>query len=271
MTVEQWLRKSTDALKGAGIETARLDCLVLLEDSTNQNRASLLAHPEQKIPTKTEVKLNNKIVQRSKHIPLAYIRGKVEFYGRQFAVTNHVMVPRPETETVIELIKELAPPPHSTFLDVGTGSGAIASTAKLEMPGLDVYATDISEKALLIARRNATNLHANVRFKNADLIPSTPKDKHYWLIAANLPYVPDDYQINEAARFEPKEALFAGRDGLDLYRRFWTQIKNLKRKPEYIITESLSFQHDELCALAAKTGYSPQKTGGLVQLFSPKR
>lgn len=267
MTVEQWLGKNSAILKNVGIKTARLDSLILLEDALRQNRANILAHPEQQIPAKTEVTLNNKVAQRSQHIPLAYIRGKIDFYGRHFAVNRSVLTPRPETETIIELAKGLDPPPGSSFLDVGTGSGAIAITVKLEMPDFDVYATDTSEKALQVARRNATGLDAKVHFEKADLIPSTTEERHCWLIAANLPYVPDDYRINQAAQFEPKAALFAGKDGLDLYRRFWAQIKALAHPPKYIITESLPFQHAANTKLAHVANFSPVKTSDLVQLF----
>src|SRR6266508_1210490 len=110
MTTYEFLKSATARLKQAGIASARLDTLVLLEDALGQDRARLLAHPESKIPHSTEVALNTKIAQRATHVPLAYIRGKAEFYGREFAIDKHVLVPRPETETMIDLLKKLPLP-----------------------------------------------------------------------------------------------------------------------------------------------------------------
>src|SRR5690606_33246454 len=96
MTIQEFLKHAVSSLSQAGIATARLDALILLEDELGRSRAQLLAHLEDEIPPKTEVELNTKITRRAKHTPLAYIRGKVEFYGREFAVNEHVLVPRPE-------------------------------------------------------------------------------------------------------------------------------------------------------------------------------
>ena len=150
MSVNDWLITSTKELQEAGIATARLDCLVLLEDALGVDRASILANLDAKLPQKTEVDLNTKIVQRVRHIPLAYIRGKVEFYGREFVINKHVLVPRPETEMMIDELKAAlqkgAPHTECVIVDVGTGSGAIAVTAKLEFPKSHVIATDIDPK-----------------------------------------------------------------------------------------------------------------------------
>src|SRR4051794_37561413 len=103
--VSDWLRQSVASLEGAGISTARLDCLVLLEDETGKDRAWLLAHPEYELQGSDLNILNTKIIQRMQHVPLAYIRGRSEFYGRDFMVNAHTLVPRPETEGMIELLR----------------------------------------------------------------------------------------------------------------------------------------------------------------------
>lgn len=281
MTINDWLHSNTDALRTACIDSARLDCLVLLEDALDKNRANLLAHPEQEIPPKTEVNLNNKVIQRSQHVPLAYIRGKAEFYGREFAVNDHVMVPRPETEAIITLALEVIGYRFEVreqpwrVADVGTGSGSIAISMKLECPDIKTFATDISKEALKVARKNAKSLGADINLYHGDLLEPiynlAPNTSHL-LVLANLPYVPDNLSsVNQAAKHEPRQALFAGKDGLDVYRRFWTQISSLKQKPKYILTESLDFQHDDLHALATKAGYNLQTTESLVQLFVLKR
>jgi hypothetical protein len=107
MTIGDWLRTATNQLNDAGIATGRLDCLVLLEDALGYDRAWLLSHPEQELQRSELKKLNTKIVQRVQHIPLAYIRGHAEFYGREFAVNEHTLVPRPETETMLDMLKRI--------------------------------------------------------------------------------------------------------------------------------------------------------------------
>src|SRR3712207_3680013 len=132
MTIQDWLRRSVGKLEEAGIGTARLDCLVLLEDITTKSRAYLLAHPETILDKDQVTKLDKLVERRSHHEPLAYIREKTEFYGRMFYINHSVLEPRPETETMIELAKSLALEPNSSVADIGTDSGAIAITIKLE-------------------------------------------------------------------------------------------------------------------------------------------
>jgi release factor glutamine methyltransferase len=265
MTIESFLVNGTKRLQGAGIDTARLDVLVLMEDVLERGRANLLAHPEDIILESKLARLNNYITQRERHIPLAYIRGRAAFYGRDFIVNKHVLVPRPETESMIEIIKNLdlkAP----KILDVGTGSGCLGITAALELPDADVTLLDVDPGALEVATQNASKLNAKVRTMQNDLLNNynQPVD----VILANLPYVPDNYPINQAAGNEPALALFAGEDGLDLYRRFWPQIKNLDDQPEYVLTEALTTQHAALADIAKTAGYTLKQTDGLVQLFA---
>ena len=270
MTVHDFLHQATTTLRQAGIESARLDVLILLEDSLGRDRAQLLAHPEAKIPPSTEVALSKKIAQRSKHTPLAYIRGKAEFYGREFIVNEHVLVPRPETEAMITLLKHTAFPLQNTlplrFVDVGSGSGCIGITAALEIPRSEVILRDIDPDTLAVAAANARNLGAKIRLQPADLLEHPPLE-YIDAVLANLPYVPDGYDINQAARHEPKLALFAGVDGLDLYRRLWKQIVNHAQQPLYVFTEALAPQQNELTNLAQAAGYRPEAIEGLIQQF----
>lgn len=268
MTVGDFIKAGSQKLSSSGIDTARLDCLILLEDTLGTDRANLIAHPEMEIVPSTEVELNNKIVQRSKHTPLAYIRGRVEFYGRNFKIDKHVLVPRPETEEIINLLLNIKSEPSAKIADIGTGSGCIGITAWLEMPNSLVDLYDISPKALDLARQNAINLKANVNLYEGDLL-KTLRHK-YDIILANLPYVPNDYPINQAAKNEPALALFAGNDGMDLYRDFWSQAGNLSHKPSYIITESLAQQHDLNSSLAWEQGYKLVETAGLAQAYALK-
>lgn len=271
MTVQEFLQYSTKILERAGIGMARLDCLVLLEDATGKDRAYLLAHPETTLQGVTLQRLRKQIERRKKHVPLAQIRGKTEFYGREFIVNKHVLEPRPESETMIDCFKSLCkeyPCYKDTpckVVDVGTGSGALGITAKLEIPEAEVILTDVDPKCLEIARKNAAKHKVEVKIMQADLLTNVPKIDE---ILANLPYVPDSYKINRAALNEPKGAIFGGPDGLDLYRRLFEQVSKLERKPKYILTESLPFQHKKLAQIAAKSGYKKLKEEDFIQLFT---
>lgn len=265
MIISNWLRSATKKLRDAGVGTARLDAIILLEDALGKDRSWLLAHPEATVQGTSLYKLNGTIARRAEHEPLAYIRGKTEFYAREFYVNKHVLEPRPESEAMIDIVKELGKDQPWTVVDVGTGSGCLAITTKLELPKSKVIAIDIDPNCLKVARKNSQILGAKVKFCNGDLLePLTAKPT---IILANLPYVPEKFQINQAALHEPKLAIYGGKDGLNVYRRLFDQIKNLKQKPEYILTEALPFQHEDLELLALENKYKLHQTIDLVQSF----
>lgn len=267
MNVGNWLAVATKILQAAGIETARLDALVLLEDTLEKGRASLLAHPEQLLTDSQIIRLNNFITQRKTHLPLAYIRGKAPFYGRNFYVSPAVLVPRPETEEIITQLLATAPslPKAPVIVDVGTGSGCIGITAKLELPAARVLLLDIDERALAIARKNAKKHNVSIEVRRTNLLEGIvePVD----IILANLPYVPEAYPINQAATHEPKLALFSGADGLDAYRAFWQQIGALPQQSAHIIIEALPQQSETLRTLASQYRYKVASASDFVQHF----
>ena len=286
MNTEDWLNQATSQLEAADIGTARLDCLVLLGDLTDKNRAWLLAHSEFELSSQQLAKLNKKVAQRVEHTPLAYIRGFTEFYGRKFAITPDVLEPRPESETMIELLKDIVArhetrdssrknsqletrDPRLSVIDVGTGSGALAITAKLELPKTEVTAIDIDPKCLKIAKQNAKTLNAEIVFFQGDLL--TPLGSRVYnlpsVILANLPYVPRSWRINRAAEQEPRIAIDGGSDGIDVYRRLFDQIKELSGPPRYVLTEALPPTHKNLAQLARLAGYRQLKSQDFVQVF----
>jgi release factor glutamine methyltransferase len=265
MTIGDFLRTSSKALADAGIDTARLDCLVLLEDILGKDRASVLAHTDDNLTSEQLAQLAIWMERRKQHTPLAYIRGKAMSYGRTFLVNEHVLTPRPETETIITFLKELSLPDQPRIADIGTGSGCIGISAALEVPESRVDLYDISPEALELSSKNAQNLGADVRCLQSDLLSSV--EDMYDVIVTNLPYVPDTYPINDAATHEPALALFSGADGLDHYRTFWAQAGALRRKPQCIITESFPTQHHTLALLARNSGYVLERSEGYVQLF----
>jgi len=280
MTNSEWLILATNELEQSGIETARLDCLVLLENVLGIDRAQLLAYPDSEMLSKDVTELAKSLNRRTTHEPLAYILGTSEFYGRDFVVSPAVLVPRPESETMIELLKELANGLDPSLrrddkkalqdgqvrvADVGTGSGALGITAMLELPNLQVELLDIDEDALKIAQINVDKYTIGVSTIKSDLLSNTTIK--YDILLCNLPYVPDDYQINRAASIEPALALFGGPDGLDLYRTLFQQTADMASRPLYILTESLPGQHSELASIASQTGYKQLRSDNFVQVF----
>jgi len=290
MILSEWLRNNTALLTASGITTPRLDAEVLLCDELKQTKAWLHAHPEYVLQGATLQRLIKVTERRSTNEPLAYIRGKAEFYGREFFVDARVLVPRPESEAMVELAKETLDLRSEIgdllVIDVGTGSGCLAITAALELQmqkleggrrNIEVIATDISEEALQVARTNARVLKTSVSFLRGNLLEpllQDPRSKIQDLvILANLPYVPTNYPINDAAKHEPKLALFAGTDGLDLYRKMFGQLSKIQdpRSKIQILTESLPFQHDELKKIAGTGGYRLTQEQDLIQAFQANK
>lgn len=221
MTVGDFLRHATTTLEQVGIPSARLDTQVLLCRALRQNKAWLLAHGEEEIQAEKLAVLQEQLSRRAAREPLAYILGTREFYGRNFAVTPQVLIPRPATEQLIEQLKMLPLPDNATMLDVGTGSGAIAITTALELPHTRVSACDISPAALTVAEHNAERLNApGLYFFVSDLLE---KADNYDLIVANLPYVGRTWDRSPETAFEPELALFAEDDGLALIKKLLVQ------------------------------------------------
>jgi release factor glutamine methyltransferase len=285
MTISQWLKQAEAELQAAGIGTARLDVLILLEDVTELDRAKLLAEPELPLPATQQTKLAKLLNRRTQHEPIAYIRGHTEFYGRTFVITPAVLEPRPESETMIDQLKALVSgpgkPPLAGLLDtgklhiadVGTGSGALGITAKLELPKAQVDLLEVDPAALKIAKTNVDKFTLGLPTIKADLLaPKQPLSAvDYDLLLCNLPYVPDNYSVNEAAAQEPKIAIFGGPDGLDLYHKLFDQLKSRPKRPLFILTESLPPQHERLAALAAQAGYQLHQADDFIQVFASDR
>jgi release factor glutamine methyltransferase len=216
--VREALEAAVDALAAAGVDEPRLDAELLLGEAMGRERAELIADSGVEVPAPAGRQFGEMVRRRLRREPVAYITGRKGFRHLELAVDSRVLIPRPETELLVELALELRP---ARVLDVGTGSGAIALAVADELPDAEVTATDTSPAALEVARGNAERLGlANrVRFLEGTLPPDGPFD----LVLANLPYVAErDWPSlqPEVARYEPREALLAGPDGLDAYRAF---------------------------------------------------
>lgn len=266
MLAQHWLQKATGRFTQAGIGTARLDALVLLEDISGKDRSWLLAHPEHKLSAAETSQLNKLLKKRAAHEPLAYVRGKTEFYGRQFLITPDVLEPRPESETMIEQLKSLSDlPPQPCLADVGTGSGALGITAALELPGTHVELLEADDRALRVAKMNVDKFTLELPCLKTDLLEGS--SRRYDVLLCNLPYVPDNFHINLAAAHEPRLAIFGGRDGLQLYRKLFHQIQTMGRRPLYFLSESLPPQHDRLKEIAAGADYRQIAEDDFIQVF----
>lgn len=269
MTVGEWLLSAHALLTRVGIGTPHLDAMVLAEDATEQDRSWLLAHPETQLTDEQLATLKDWLNRRAAHEPLAYIRNKTEFYGREFYIDHRVLEPRPESETMIDLLKKLPMHRQQTVIDVGTGSGALAITTKLELSHVDVMATDVDANALKVAEQNCKTYNCDIHFLKGNLLK--PFYLHYHpqhaILLANLPYVPDTFHINAAAMREPTTAIFGGPDGLNLYREMFDQIDPLAYKPQYVLTESMPPQHELLKSIARQHHYHLDSTQDFIQVF----
>jgi release factor glutamine methyltransferase len=188
MTIGEWLLNTTADLELAS-RTPRLDALLLLELVTSRSRADLLASSKETLSVMRQGKLKKLVERRLNGEPMAYIAGQKEFYGRDYIVNHSVLVPRPESEAFLELLSVLRKTERvHSLVDIGTGSGVLAITAKLQHPDLYVFATDNSKDALQVAAQNALRHKAAVTFKEQNLLAGDREG--YDVIFANLPYVP---------------------------------------------------------------------------------
>jgi release factor glutamine methyltransferase len=216
-SVREALGAAVDALAAAGVADPRLDAELLLGEAMGRERSALIADPGLEVPASAGRAFGEMVRRRLRREPVAYILGRKGFRNLELAVDPRVLVPRPETELLVELALELRP---ERVLDVGTGSGAIALAVADELPDAEVTATDTSAGALEVARGNAKRLGLaeRVRFVEGTL---PDESDGFDLILANLPYVAErDWPSlqPEVTKHEPREALLAGPDGLDAYR-----------------------------------------------------
>jgi len=229
MIINQALDWARESIKKTS-RSPQLDAEVLLSFILKEDKAWLYSNPEYSVTKLQEQKFKNLIKKRSNRWPVAYLIGHKEFYGLDFKVTRNVLIPRPESELLVELALQRI----KNVVDVGTGGGnIIISLAKnIKKKKIKFYATDISQKALKIARQNARThkVLSKIKFLQGDLLTPLLKTNNYklqtTLILANLPYLTKAQMKNPEFKHEPRLALKSGKDGLDHYQRFFKQLSS---------------------------------------------
>ncbi len=265
MTIREALKLAISELEEAKISGARFDAELLLAHALSHDRAWLLAHDDE-IISADKHKLYNKFIQkRAQHVPVVHITGTREFYGLEFEITPDVLTPRVETEQLVEWAIKYAPK-NSRLIDIGTGSGAIAIAIATHRPDLGVTATDLSDRELAVARRNAKRLNVEIRHLASDLW-SALEGETFDTVVTNLPYLEDGADLMPEVRREPTVALFGGPDGLGLYRRFLAGLPGHLAPGGFLFTECDPWQHEALIAEAAKHGLSPIEQGYFILGF----
>jgi len=250
MNIRTALAQGADLLLEARIPEPRLTAEVLLAHATHHDRTYFYAHPEQDLREVEWLHYGRYLHERMQGKPTQYITKRQEFYGREFTVSRDVLIPRPETELLVETVLKLRRAP-GVIIDIGTGSGAIAITLALELQ-CPVIATDLSHEALAIARSNAVRLGANVSFIEADLFKSFAGGIAD-IVVSNPPYVPLTVRESlqrEVRDWEPSIALFGGSSGTAIYERIIPEARRVL-KPGGLLALELGFgQSEAVTALA---------------------
>jgi len=263
MTVRSAIANACAALKAAGIDTPSLDASLLLAHVLKISRTSLAARSAEPLSQKNAEEFFTLVERRKKGECAAYILGKKEFRGLEFLVNRSVLVPRPDTETLVEaaisVIKEISSANSIKILDLCTGSGAIAVSLKNEIPCLEVWAADISAEALETAKENTRRLPGEnqIHFYQGDLYDALPRSS-FNLIVSNPPYVPTDEikTLSAEVQNEPRLALDGGKTGLEIISRIINGSHDFLRRGGSLLLEADPRQMEKIAFLLAGKGYN---------------
>lgn len=281
ISLKQALNYGINELKKAKIDSARLDAEILLGFVLGFPREKLLANPQYSIFNIQYLNFKKLIAKRKKHYPITYLTNHKEFYGLNFYVNENVLVPRPETELLVEEVlkffggqgrcsdshQKISSGSRFTrtdpkkILEIGTGSGCIALTLAKYLPHAKITATDISKKALAVARKNKKILNIkysmfNINFKQSDLLSNIKSKPN--IIVANLPYLTKSELKQKSIIREPALALYGGREGMEVYGKLFKQIKNKKWEDAILFLEIGEKQEKKFKKLTEK--YFPRST-----------
>lgn len=256
MQLRESLTSAIKRLTAQQVPSPRMNAELLMMFTLDCDRAHLYAHPERELSSDEVQRYDEAIARRATGVPAQYITGHQEFWGLDLIVSPAVLIPRPETEHVVEAVLELisggdgnqgqrpragAPAPHVRLVDVGTGSGAIALALAKELPSAEIHATDISADALEVARANAARheLTSRITYHHADLLTGLPAGE-FDFVVSNPPYVgeSEEEQVQlEVRKFEPRGAVFAGLTGLEVIERLIPQAGEALRPGGWLVFE----------------------------------
>lgn len=269
--ISAWLQDATKQLAAAGIESAKLDAEIILAHTLQHGRTYLHAHGDDLLTARQAEIADARLHLRLERTPLAYIIGHKEFYGHMFKVTPSTLIPRPESEAIIDLLieadRQLQLPLHKRrLIDVGTGSGCLGISAKLALPELDVTLVDVSRYALKVAAENAQTLEADVLCLQSNLLAQYPFAAHY--IIANLPYVDPEWERSPETNYEPELALFAEHHGLALINRLIEQTPDHLVRGGHLFIEADPRQHPAIIQTAKRQGLTLATSRGFILDFT---
>ncbi|HEX8801529.1 MAG TPA: peptide chain release factor N(5)-glutamine methyltransferase [Terriglobales bacterium] len=255
MQLKQALTSAVEQLESSDVGSPRLNAEILLMFVLGVNRAYLYAHPERELTNEEQVRYDEAIAQRAGDVPSQYITGHQEFWGLDFLVSPAVLIPRPETEHLVETVLKLASEvPAPRIVDVGTGSGCIALALAHERKSAEIYGVDLSAEALEIARANAARLQldSRVRFLQSNILGALAGRRDFDFVVSNPPYVGFD-EADKVQRsvfqYEPKMAVFAGDNGLDVIRPLIKQAHPALKPGGYVAMEIGFSMRDPVLAL----------------------
>lgn len=259
-TILALIRWADERFKKEGIATPRLDAEVLLAETLGMDRVGLYTHYDQPLQADELARFKPLVLRRLRREPVAYILGRREFWSLPLRVTPDVLIPRPETETLVaEALRVLSPNDQEELrlLEIGTGSGAISIALAKELPEAKITATDLSPKALSVAEENAAKnrVRDQIRFLQGDLFQPVPKGAAFDLVVSNPPYITRGQLSSlmpEVRDYEPRIALDGGKDGLDFFRRALPAVAGYLRSGGWFLAELGAGQDRQVLEIAQK-------------------
>ncbi len=273
-TVLEILNKTTSFFQHKGIPNPRLDAQYILAHGLKMKRMDLYLNFDKPLSEHELEVLRPLVARRAKREPLQHIVGTTSFRGHEIHCDRRALIPRPETESLIDILKERLQGRESlSIADIGTGSGAIAIAVKKEIPGTRVLATDISRDALDLAKENAKFNDAEIEFFEGDLLKALPDGEKLDAIVSNPPYIPDAEKEKlqpEVRDFDPALALFGGPDGLSLVRKLLAQSKNRLKSGGVLLMEIGPEASEDKILEAEATNYPWLTWSGILPDFYGK-